>query len=171
MNVKKRQVHETLEKLMSIVPVLLCCIVIVYRTTFAQPFVRSGGKEVALLAGTGRAPFETYRQIARTEWKKLTNPTYPLGVLNCDLVANPSSSDKTMDKMIVGKVRNHSKRGFSEVKIEFSIYDEKGHEIAIVQRRFYDFRPQKIWTFEIPVTSDVEKATLNGLYVPSKEVK
>lgn len=156
---------------MLIVPVLLFCVVVGHRTTLAQLLVRSGGKEVALLAETGRAPYETHSQSARAEWKKLTNPTYPLSVLNWDLVANPSSSDKTMDKMIVGKVRNHSKREFSEVKIAFSIYDEEGHEIGIVQRRFYDFRPQKVWTFEIPVTSDVEKAKLNGLYVSSKEAK
>jgi hypothetical protein len=28
-----------------------------------------------------------------------------------------------------------------------------------------------MWAFEIPVTHDMEKARVNGLYVPSKEVK
>lgn len=156
---------------MLLVPALLFCVLVGYRAGFAHVYVRMGGREPAPFAENDRVAFKIYSQVSRTEWKQIKNPTFPLSVMNWDLVTNPSASDKSMDKMIVGKVRNNSKRAFSEIKIEFSIYDEKGHEIAIVQRRFYDFRPQKIWTFEIPVTNDVEKATLNGLYVPSKEVK
>ena len=68
-------------------------------------------------------------------------------------------------------MRNDLKTEFSEVKIEFTVYDEEGTQIAVVFSNVYDFKPGAIWKFEIPVTSDVEKAELKGLYVPEKELK
>ena len=73
-----------------------------------------------------------------------------------------------MDKRIIGTVKNNSEKEFSEVKIEFTVYDEEGAQIAIVFSNVYDFKPGSIWKFEIPVTSDVGKAELKGLYVPSR---
>jgi hypothetical protein len=86
-------------------------------------------------------------------------------------VTNPSSNDKYMDKHIIGRVKNTSEWEFSEVKIEFSVYDEKGGQIAIVFSNLYNFKPGSIWRFEILISNDVEKASMKGLYVPSKELK
>jgi hypothetical protein len=36
---------------------------------------------------------------------------------------------------------------------------------------FYNLKPRGIWKFEIPVTSDVGKAEVRGLYVPLKEIR
>jgi hypothetical protein len=104
-------------------------------------------------------------------WEKLTNPNFPLTLTDWQVVINPGSSDKYMDKRIIGTVKNNSENKFSEVKIEFTIYDEEGKQIAIVSSNVYDFKPGIIWRFEIPVTSDVAKAEFNGLYVPLKEIK
>ena len=103
-------------------------------------------------------------------WEKLTNPNFPLTLLGWQLVINPGSSDKYMDKRIIGTIKNNSETQFSEVKVEFTVYDEKGAQIAIVSNNVYDFKPSGIWKVEIPVTSDVGKAEFNGLYVPLKEI-
>jgi hypothetical protein len=104
-------------------------------------------------------------------WEKLTNPNFPLKLIDWQLVINPGSSDKYIDKRVIGTVKNKSEREFSEVKIEFTVYDGEGGQIAIVSSDLYDFKPDVIWKFEIPVTSDVAKAEFNGIYVPLKEFK
>jgi hypothetical protein len=104
-------------------------------------------------------------------WDKLTNPNFPLTLIDWELVTNPGSSDKYMDKRIIGTVKNNSKEEFPEVKIEFTVYDEEGSQIAVVFSNVNHFKPGTIWKFEIPVTSDVGKAELKGLYAPAKEVR
>jgi hypothetical protein len=101
-------------------------------------------------------------------WEKLTNPNFPLTLTEWRLVTNPRSSDKYVDKRIIGTVKNNSREEFSEVKIEFTVYDEEGAQIAVVFSNVNDFKPGTIWKFEIPVTSDVGKAEWKGLYVPSR---
>ncbi len=71
------------------------------------------------------------------------------------------------EQKVVGTVKNNSKKAFSVVKIEFIVYDEDGNQIAIVSSNHYDFKPDGIWRFEIPVTEDVKKAEFKGLYVLS----
>jgi hypothetical protein len=111
---------------------------------------------------------ERYSQNPEGEyWEKLTNSNFPLTLTEWRLATNPRSSDKYVDKRIIGTVKNNSKEEFSEVKIEFAVYDEEGAQIAIVFSNVYNFKPGGIWKFEIPVTSDVDKAELKGLYVPS----
>jgi hypothetical protein len=102
-------------------------------------------------------------------WEKLANPNFPLKLIDWQLVTNPGSSDKYMDKHIIGTVKNNSREEFSEVKIEFIVYDEEGAQIATVFSNLYNFKPGGIWKFEIPATSDVGKAELKGLYVALKE--
>jgi hypothetical protein len=115
---------------------------------------------------------ERYSQNPEGEyWEKLTNPNFPLTLTDWRLVTNPRSSDKYMDKRIIGTVKNNSEKEFSEVKIEFIVYDEEGSQIATVFSNLYNFKPGHIWKFEIPVTSDVGKAEFKGLYVPAKEPK
>jgi C4-type Zn-finger protein len=92
-----------------------------------------------------------------------------LTLIDWQLITQPSSGDKYIDKHIVGTVKNDSEKEFSEVRIEFSVYDEQGAQIAIVFSNLYDFKPGGIWKFDIVVTDDVAKAVLKGLYVPSKE--
>ena len=104
-------------------------------------------------------------------WEKLTNPNFPMTLIDWQLVINPGSSDKYMDKRIIGTVKNNSEKKFSEVKIEFTVYDEEGSQIAVVFSNVNHFKPGTIWKFEIPVTSDVGKAELKGLYAPAKEVR
>lgn len=104
-------------------------------------------------------------------WKKLTDPNFPLKVVDWQIAINPGSSDRYMDKHIIGSVKNESERGFSEVKIEYTVFDEEGNQIGIVFSNFYELKPRGIWKFEIPVTSDVGKAELNGLYIRLQEYK
>jgi hypothetical protein len=101
-------------------------------------------------------------------WEKLTNPKFPLALIDWQLVTHPGSGDQYMNKRIIGTVKNNSKEEFSEVKIEFTVYDEEGAQIAIVFSNVYNFKSGGIWKFEIPVTSDVGKAELKGVYVPSR---
>ncbi len=113
---------------------------------------------------------ERYSQnLERECWEKLTNQNFPLTLTVWRLVTNPRSSDRYVDKRIMGTVENNSKKEYSEVKIEFTVYDEEGGQIAIVFSNVYNLKPNSIWKFEIPVTSDVGKAELKGLYVPAKE--
>ncbi len=61
-----------------------------------------------------------------------------------------------------------SKKKFCEVRIEFKVCDEEGNQIAVVSNNYYDFKPDGIWRFQIPVTEDVTGAELKGLNVPSQ---
>ncbi len=115
---------------------------------------------------------EKYSQNLETEdWKELTDRNPLLSVIDWRLVVNRRSSDQYMDKRIVGSVKNNSEKRVSEVKIEFTVFDEEGNQIGIVFDSFYDLKPGGIWKFEIPATSDVGKAELKGLYIPEKELR
>ncbi len=115
---------------------------------------------------------ETYCQNPeREDLKELTDRNPLLTVSEWQLVVNPNSSDKYMNKRIVGSVKNNSDKKVSEVRIEFTVFDEEGNQIGIVFDNLYDLKPGGIWKFEIPVTSDVGKAKLKGLYIPEKELK
>jgi len=92
-------------------------------------------------------------------------------LVDWQLVTNPHARDKYMDKHIIGRVKNNSKKEFSEIKIEFVLYDEEGRQIAIVFSNSYDFKPSSIREFDIPVTEDVKKAEFKGLYAPTIELK
>ncbi len=102
-------------------------------------------------------------------WEEVRDSKFSLKLLSWQLVTSPGSSDKYMDKRVIGTVKNNSKTEFSEVKVEFTVYDGDGNQIAIVLSNHYDFKPGDIWKFQIPVTEDVEKAELRGLYVYSNE--
>jgi len=97
-------------------------------------------------------------------WKLLTNPKFPLTLIDWKLLPIPGSKDKYVDKQIVGKVKNNSKGNLSEIKIEFTIYDEKGTQIAIISQNTSNLKPGGIWNFALLVTHDVVKAKLKGLY-------
>ena len=99
------------------------------------------------------------------------DPNFPLTLINWKLTSIQGIEDK-YDKNIIGKVKNNSKRNLSEVRIEFTVYDEREAKIAIVSQNTYDLKPGEIWNFEMLVTYDVKKAKLKGLYyVPAKELK
>ncbi len=102
-------------------------------------------------------------------WEKLNGADVPFTLVNWQLVADPRTSDKYMNRRVVGVVKNNSRKEFPEVKVEFIVYDENGNQIAIVLSNYYDFKPGDIWKFEIPVTSDVSRARFNGFSVPLKE--
>jgi hypothetical protein len=99
------------------------------------------------------------------------DPNFPLTLIDWKLQPIPGAKDK-YEKNIIAKVKNNCKRNLSEVRIEFTVYDEKEAQIAIVSQNTYDLKPGEIWNFEMLVTYDVEKAKLKGLYcVPAKELK
>jgi len=88
------------------------------------------------------------------------------------LIPIPGAKDKYIDKKIIGNVKNNFKGTLPEVRVEFTVYDEKGTQIAIVSENTYDLKPGKIWNFEMTVTHDVEKVKPKGLYcVPPRELK
>jgi hypothetical protein len=123
--VNRRETNEILERIMLIVLPVAFCFIVGSQIISAEIYRKTEEKETIAFAGNYRTAFEQYSQNQITEWQKLKNPTFPLSVLNWELVTNPSASDKSMDTMIVGRVKNNSKREFPEVKIEFIIYDER----------------------------------------------
>ncbi len=136
---------------------------------FANLFGGTGDKEI-LYYPCVRLLLERLSQNSEEKyWEKLKGTNLPLTLVNWSLVTNQHSSDKYMNKCVIGAVKNNSKKEFSEVKVEFIVYDEDGNQIAIVSSNHYDFKPGDIWKFQIPVTEDVGKAELKGLYVHLKE--
>jgi hypothetical protein len=91
------------------------------------------------------------------------NPNFPLTIIDWELLPIPGIKDR-YDKKIIGKVKNNSERNLSEVRIEFTVYNEKGGLIAIVSQNTCDLNPGGIWDFALLVTHDVVKAKLKGLY-------
>jgi hypothetical protein len=129
------------------------------------------GKEVIHLEHPQSTP-QQYSQNPEGEgWEQLKGKDFQSILIDWQLVTNPGTIDKYMDKFIIGTVKNRSVREFSELKIEFTVYDEEGAQIAIVFSNFANLKRGGLWKFEIPVTSDVGKAELKGLYIPSRELK
>jgi hypothetical protein len=108
--------------------------------------------------------FEEYSQNPKKEyWERHMDPNFPLTLVDWELTSIPGTNDK-YDKKIIGKVKNNSERNLSEVRIEFTVYNEKEAQIAIVSQNTYDLKPGGIWNFALLVTHDVLKAKLKGLY-------
>jgi hypothetical protein len=129
------------------------------------------GQEIIQLKRPQSTP-KTYSQNPEEEsWEQLKGKNLQSVLIDWQLLTNPGASDKYMDKRIIGMVKNNSVREFSELKIEFTVYDEEGAQIAIVFSNFTNLKPGSIWKFEIPVTSDVGKAELKGLYIPARKLK
>jgi len=116
--------------------------------------------------------FEEYSQNPEKEyWERLMEPNFPLTLVDWELTSIQGTEDK-YDKKIIGKVKNNSKGNLSEVRIEFTAYNDKGAQIAVVSQNSYDLKPEGIWNFALLVTHDVVKARLKGLYcVPARELK
>jgi len=139
---------------------------------FSEIYKRVDEKGIIYFTEDQKTSFEEYSQNPGKEyWKLLMDPNFPLTLIDWNLLPIPGAKDKYIDKKIIGKVKNNSKRNLSEVRIEFIVYNEKGAQIAIVSQNTYDLKPGEIWNFEMLVTHDVEKAKLKGLYVPAKELR
>jgi hypothetical protein len=163
------QQKKTFLLLLSVVPFFWLQILSV---AFAAGFRLEDSKCIVLSAPDYELVKGKYDLCQETErWEKLTGTNSLLFLMDWRLVVNPRSGDQYMDKRITGAVKNNSEREFSEVKIEFTVFDEEGNQIGIVSSNYYDFKPRGIWKFEIPVTSDVGKAELKGLYIPAKDSK
>ena len=91
------------------------------------------------------------------------DPNFPLTLIDWELTSIQGTEDK-YDKILIGKVKNNSKGNLSEVRIEFTVYDEKGTQIAIISQNTSNLKPGGIWNFALLVTHDVVKAKLKGLY-------
>jgi hypothetical protein len=163
---------QTEEKLLLLLLIATFCSVQILQLAHAEGFQREDAVGIVQFASEHEMIRKKYDLCQEAErWEKLTNPILPLRLIDWQLFINPGSSDKYMDKRIIGTVKNNSEKRFSEVKVEFTVYDEEGGQIAIVSNNVYDLKPGGIWKFEISVTSDVGKAEFNGLYVPLKEIK
>jgi hypothetical protein len=146
-------------------------LLLISHTVFANFYGRTNDEDIFHYP-CGRLILEKHSQNPEREyWENLKGTNFPLTVMDWQLVSKPGSRDKYMNKRVVGTVKNNSKKEFSEVKIEFTVYDGEGNQIAIVFSNGYDFKPGRSWRFEIPVTEDVEKAELKGLYIPEKEFR
>ena len=164
-----RRINEILERILLIVLPVVFCFIVGSQNTLAEIYRKTDEKQGIAFADNYKIALEEYSQNQITEWQKLKDPTFPLSVINWELVPNRAATDKSMDKMIVGRVKNNSNKEFPEVRIEFIIYDAEGNQIATVHDSFYDFRGQETLAFRILVTHDVAKASFNGLSVRSKE--
>lgn len=150
---------------------VIFCLLLISQTVFANYYGRTNDEDIFHYP-CGRLILEKHSQNPEGKyWENLKGANFPLTLIDWQLVIDPGSGDKYMDKRIIGTVKNNSEKKFSEIKIEFTIYDEDGGQIAIVSSNVYDFKPGGIWRFEIPVTEDVEKAELKGLYIPEKEFR
>jgi hypothetical protein len=139
---------------------------------FSKIYKSVGEKGIIYFSQDRKTSFEEYGQNPKKEyWNLLMDPNFPLALIDWKFLPIPGSKDKYIDKKIIGKVKNNSKRNLSEVRIEFTVYNDKGGQIAIVSQNTYDLKPGEIWNFALLVTHDVEKAKLKGLYVPAKELK
>jgi len=160
---------QTERELLLVLCVATFCSLQIFQLAHAEGFRREDTKGILHFTPDHEMMRKKYNLCQETErWEELKNRNFPLTLIDWQLVTNPGSSDKYMDKRIIGTVKNNSENGFSEVKIEFIVYDEEGAQIAVVFGNVYDFKPGRIWKFEIPVTSDVGRAELKGLYVPPR---
>ncbi len=139
---------------------------------FTEIYKRVGEKGIIYFSRDRKTSFEECNQNPKKEyWQLLMDPNFPLTLIDWKLTSIQGIEDK-YDKNIIGKVKNNSKRNLSEVRIEFTVYDEREAKIAIVSQNTYDLKPGEIWNFALLVTYDVEKAKLKELYcVPAKELK
>jgi hypothetical protein len=153
---------------MATVTVLLALLLISH-TAFANFYVRTDNHEIFRYPCDRLILEEHSQNSAGKYWENVKGSNFPLTLMDWKLASKPGSRDKYMNKRLVGTVKNNSKEEFSEVKVEFTVYDEEGAPIGTVFSNLYNFKPGDIWKFEIPATSDVGKAELKGLYVPLKE--
>ena len=58
------------------------------------------------------------------------DPNFPLTLIDWELTSIQGTEDK-YDKKLIGKVKNNSKGNLSEVRIEFTVYDEKEVQIEV----------------------------------------
>jgi len=101
----------------------------------------------------------------------IMGPNVPLTLIDWKLTSIHSTEDK-YDNKIIGRVKNNSKGNLSELRIEFTVYNDDEAQIVIVSQNTYDLKPGEIWNFALLVTHDVGKARLKGLYcVPPKELR
>jgi hypothetical protein len=146
-------------------------LLLISHTAFSNFYGRTDDQEIFHYP-CNRLILEEHSQNPEGEyWENLKGSNFPLTLMDWQLVTKLGSRDKYMNKRVVGTVRNNSNQEFSEVKVEFTVYDEQGNQIAIVFSDHYDFKPGGIWKFQIPVTEDVGKAELKGLYIPEKELR
>ena len=153
------------------VSTVICCSLLIFQLAFADFSKGVDDKGIVDLKHYETISEKYGQNLEGEYWEQLTNRNFPLALIDWRLVSNPGSSNKYMDKHIVGTVKNNFEEEFSEVKIEFTVYDEEGAQIGTVFSNLYDFKPGGIWKFEIPVTSDVGKGEFNGFYVPMEELK
>lgn len=151
------------------IAIAICLITIysllIFQLAYGNYSKRGDDKGLMFFTPYAAKPENYSQNPEREDWEKLTGRNPPLTVVGWRLVVNPNSSEQYMDKRIVGSVKNNSEKKFSEIKIEFMVFDEEDNQIGIVFDTLYDFKPGAIWEFEIPATSDVGKAELKGIYV------
>ncbi len=152
------------------VPTVIFCSLLILQLASADFSKWKDEKGIVHFKQNKAIPQKYSQNLEGQYWEELKNPNFPLALIDWQLITNPRSNDKYMEKCIIGTVKNNSEKEFSEVKVEFTVYDEEGAQIGTVFSNLYDFKPGGIWKFEIPVTSDVGKAELKGLYVPKKEL-
>jgi len=169
---KAGETTKPFERILLIGLTILFCFVGDFQMAFSEIYKGVGEKDTIYFTEDQKTSFEEYGQNPGKEyWKLLMDPKFPLTLIDWKLLPIPGSKDKYVDKRIIGKVKSNSKRNLSEVRIEFTVYDEKGTQIAIVSQNTYDLKPGEIWNFEMLVTHDVGKAKLKELYVPARELK
>jgi hypothetical protein len=162
---------QTVKRMAAGVPTVIFCSLLILQLASADFSKGKHEKGIVHFKQNKAIPQKYSQNLEGEYWEELKNRNFPLTLTDWQLVTNPATSDKYMDKRIIGTVKNNFEKKFSEVKIEFTIYDEDGRQIGIVSSNTYDFNPGGIWKFEIPVTSDVGKGEFDGLYVPMKELK
>lgn len=163
---------KTVKKIATVASATIFCSLLIFQLAHAEVFEWVNERVTVHFTQDYKTTLKKYVQnLEREFWEKLTNQNFPLTLVEWQLTTIPEPRYKYVNKHIIGTVENKSEKEFSEVKIEFIVYDGEGDQIAIVFTHLYDFKPGGIWKFEILVTQDIEKAEFKGLYVPTKEIQ
>ncbi len=163
---------KVLERIVVIVFTTLFWFVADFQIAPSEIYTGLDEKDTVHFTEDWKTVLEKYAQNPEREyWEELPDANFPLTLIDWQIITKPSSGEKYFNKHIIGTIKNNSKKEFSEVKVQFILYNEKGGQIAIVSKGHYKFKPGDVWKFDIPVTDDVEKAKLKGLYILTKELK
>jgi hypothetical protein len=75
------------------------------------------------------------------------DPNFPLTLIDWKLTSIQGIEDK-YDKNIIGKVKNNSKRNLSEVRIEFTVYDEREAKLLLFLKILMISNPARFGTLK-----------------------
>ena len=100
------------EKIGQGVPTVIFCSLLILQLASAEFSKGKDEKGIVHFKQNKAIPQKYSQNLEGEYWEKLTNPNFPLTLIDWQLITNPRSSDKYMDKRIIGTVKNNSEKNF-----------------------------------------------------------